>query len=57
MYQPYSKMKRADFDAAARPRPDYLDNLRKDGRKYQVGLVIPREQVMLSFTTDCLQSL
>jgi DNA repair photolyase len=44
------KMKRADFDAAARPRPDYLENLRKDARKYQAADI--REQVMLSFTTD-----
>src|ERR1035437_631147 len=43
-------MKREDFDAGAAPRPDYLDHLRKDARKYQAAGI--HEQVMLSFTTD-----
>lgn len=44
------KMDRADFDAAATPRPGFLDLLRKDARKYQACGIT--EQVMLSFTTD-----
>ena len=44
------KMKRPEFDAGAKPRPDYLANLRKDARKYQAAGIT--EQVMLSFTTD-----
>jgi DNA repair photolyase len=44
------KMKREKFDAEALPRRDYLDNLRKDARKYQAAGI--DEQVMLSFTTD-----
>lgn len=44
------KMDRPSFDAGASPRPDFLDALRKDARKYQaLGIT---EQVMLSFTTD-----
>ena len=43
-------MDRSEFDAGAVPRPDYLRNLRKDARKYQVAGI--REQVMLSFTSD-----
>lgn len=44
------KMKRAEFDAGAFPRPNYLLNLEKDAKKYQtLGIA---EQVMLSFTTD-----
>jgi DNA repair photolyase len=43
-------MSRAEFDAGAVPRKDFIDNLRKDAKKYEaVGI---REQVMLSFTTD-----
>lgn len=45
-----TKKHREDFDAGARPRKDYLDNLRKDARKYrQAGIT---EQVLFSFTTD-----
>lgn len=40
----------AEFDAAATPRPGFLDALRKDAAKYKhMGIT---EQVMLSFTTD-----
>lgn len=44
------KISRAKFDAGAEPRPNFLDLLRKDARKYQALGVT--EQVMLSFTTD-----
>lgn len=44
------KMRREDFDAAAVPRPNFIDLLRKDARKYQACGIT--EQVMLSFTTD-----
>jgi DNA repair photolyase len=44
------KMKRPEFDAGAVARPNYLDHLRKDARKYQAARIT--EQVMLSFTTD-----
>jgi DNA repair photolyase len=44
------KMKRPEFDAAARPRPDFLKNLGKDAQKYQAAKIT--EQVFLSFTTD-----
>jgi hypothetical protein len=44
------KMKRADFDAEAKPRPDFIRQLTKDARKYQAAGIT--EQVMLSFTTD-----
>lgn len=44
------KMPRAEFDAGATPRPGFLDNLRKDARKYQAAGI--HSQVMLSFTTD-----
>jgi DNA repair photolyase len=43
-------MTREDFDAGAAPRPDFLDYLRRDARKYQAAGI--HEQVMLSFTTD-----
>ena len=43
-------MDRAEFDAAAIPRPNYLENLTKDARKYQAAG--NAGQVMLSFTTD-----
>jgi DNA repair photolyase len=44
------RMDRAEFDAGAVPRPDYLRLLRKDAAKYQShGRTT---QVMLSFTTD-----
>ena len=44
------RMDRAEFDAGAVPRPDYLVALTKDARKYQAAGIT--EQVMLSFTTD-----
>lgn len=44
------KMPRAEFDAAATPRPGFLDSLTKDARKYRACGIT--EQVMLSFTTD-----
>jgi hypothetical protein len=44
------KMKRADFDAGAKPRPDFIRQLTKDASKYQAAGIT--EQVMLSFTTD-----
>lgn len=44
------KMTRAEFDSGAFPRPNYLQGLEKDARKYQMlGIT---EQVMLCFTTD-----
>jgi DNA repair photolyase len=44
------KMDRRDFDAGASARPDYMQKLAKDAKKYQeLGI---DEQVMLSFTTD-----
>lgn len=44
------RMERADFDAGAVPRDDFLAKLKKDAAKYEaLGI---REQVMLSFTTD-----
>lgn len=44
------KMKRPEFDAGANERTEFLKNLIKDARKYQVAGI--HEQVMLSFTTD-----
>lgn len=44
------KMSRQEFDNGANPRPGFLDNLRKDARKYQAAGL--SGQVMLSFTTD-----
>jgi DNA repair photolyase len=41
---------RAEFDAGAVPRPDFLDRLRAEAAKYKALRV--RAQVMLSFTTD-----
>lgn len=44
------KIGRPEFDAGAIPRPNFLQQLTKDARKYQaLGIT---EQVMLSFTTD-----
>lgn len=44
------KMTREEFDSGANPRPNFLEALIKDARKYQhLGIT---EQVMLSFTTD-----
>jgi DNA repair photolyase len=43
-------MSRADFDAGATPRQNFLTELRNDARKYEaLGIA---EQVMFSFTTD-----
>jgi DNA repair photolyase len=44
------RMDRREFDAGAVARPDFLLNLQKDARKYQLAGIT--EQVMLSFTTD-----
>ena len=44
------KITRAEFDAGAVPRDNYIASLTKDARKYQAAG--SREQVMLSFTTD-----
>ena len=44
------RMKRADFDEGAEPRPDFLEKLTKDAKKYQAAGITG--QVMLSFTTD-----
>jgi DNA repair photolyase len=44
------KISRADFDAGAEPRPDFLAKLVKDAKKYQAAGIT--EQVMMSFTTD-----
>ena len=44
------KMDRAEFNAGAVPRADYIKALTKDARKYQAAGIT--EQVMLSFTTD-----
>jgi len=44
------KMKRDEFDAGANARPDYLEHLTKDARKYQAAGIT--EQVFFSFTTD-----
>ena len=44
------RMPRPEFDAGAIPRPNYLQKLSNDARKYEaMGIT---EQVMLSFTTD-----
>lgn len=45
------KMKRAEFDAGAKPRPNFILHLTRDAKKYQQAGIT--EQVMLSFTTDC----
>lgn len=44
------RMDRREFDAGAVPRPNYIELLKKDARKYQAAGCT--EQVMLSFTTD-----
>jgi DNA repair photolyase len=44
------KMSRQEFDSGAIPRPDFINKLTKDARKYQAANI--HEQVMLSFTTD-----
>jgi DNA repair photolyase len=44
------RMTRKEFDSGAFPRPNFLDKLKADARKYQaLGLT---GQVMFSFTTD-----
>lgn len=45
-----TKTQRKDFDAAAYPRKDYLNILRKDARKYMAAGIA--DQVLFSFTTD-----
>lgn len=45
-----TKQPRAEFDAGAAPRADFVKRLTADARKYQAAGVA--EQVMLSFTTD-----
>jgi DNA repair photolyase len=50
-YVPYvTKQPRAEFNAGAVLRSDFLANLRKDAQRYQAAGIT--EQVMLSFTTD-----
>lgn len=44
------RMSRAEFDAGANGRPDFIRALRKDAAKYQAAGITG--QVMLSFTTD-----
>ena len=44
------RISREEFDSGATPRPNFLELLRKDARKYQAAG--KTEQVMLSFTTD-----
>jgi DNA repair photolyase len=44
------RMEREEFDKGAVSRPNYLELLRKDAKKYQAAGI--KEQVMLSFTTD-----
>jgi len=44
------RMDRVEFNAGAFPRPNFLDSLKADARKYQAAGIT--EQVMLSFTTD-----
>ena len=44
------KMDRIEFDAGAVNRPNYLENLTKDAKKYHA--LGSTSQVMLSFTTD-----
>jgi DNA repair photolyase len=43
-------MKRPDFDSGAKPRPDFLQHLRADAKKYLTAGITA--QVMLCFTTD-----
>src|SRR5437763_15746224 len=44
------RITREEFDAGAESRPDFLNHLMKDARKYQAAG--NTGQVMLSFTTD-----
>jgi DNA repair photolyase len=41
---------RSEFDSEAVPRPNFINNLKKDAKKYEDAGI--HEQVMLSFTTD-----
>lgn len=43
-------MDRREFDAGAALRPNFLDGVRKDAKRYQAAGIT--EQVMLSFTSD-----
>jgi DNA repair photolyase len=43
-------MERPEFDKGAVARPNFLEKLRKDAKKYQAAGIT--DQVMLSFTTD-----
>src|SRR5258708_1889174 len=43
-------MTREEFDKGAELKPNFIEKLRKDARKYQAAGIT--EQVMLSFTTD-----
>lgn len=45
-----TKQPRAEFNASAVERPDFLAKLHRDARKYHAAGI--KEQVMLSFTTD-----
>jgi DNA repair photolyase len=44
------RMDRAEFDAGATERPDFLRHIRSDAARYQAAGIT--EQVLLSFTTD-----
>lgn len=44
------RISRAEFDAGAIPRKNFLESLQKDARKYQAMGI--KDQIMLSFTTD-----
>lgn len=44
------RMSRAEFDAGAAPRPDFMKHLVRDARQYEAAG--STDQVMLSFTTD-----
>lgn len=44
------KISRVEFDKGATPRPNFLQNLIKDAKKYQAAGI--SEQVLLSFSTD-----
>jgi DNA repair photolyase len=43
-------MPRAEFDAKAEPKPNYIERLRRDAEKYAAAGI--KEQVLLSFSTD-----
>jgi DNA repair photolyase len=45
-----TKQDRAEFNSGAVPRPDYMDRLRADAKKYEAAGIT--EQVMISFTSD-----